>query len=294
MKTRTSTENNIIIVIKKKLPLCECGCKLEVTINKNSHKCNKFIRGHQGRSKEIQKKKKQTSLKNYGVENPFQSKEIQKKIKQTNLKNFGVENPRQSKEIQEKYEHTCLLKFGVNNPNQSEYVKEKRKQTNLEKYGTICSLNCKEIYNKVKQTCLKKYGVDHFSKTFNGRQICRENIIKLIEQQKLNGEPLGPRIGNQERECLNDLQQYTSYSILRNIPIIGYFPDGYIKKLKLVIEFDELWHQYDIQNKRDIQKDKDYYQINLTVFRISEYNWKNNKEQVINQFKELIECLELQ
>ena len=40
---------------------------------------------------EVKEKKKQTNLKNWGVENVFQAKEVNDKIKQTNLEKYVVE-----------------------------------------------------------------------------------------------------------------------------------------------------------------------------------------------------------
>jgi hypothetical protein len=42
--------------------------------------------------------------------------------------------------------------------------------------------------------------------------------IRYVENQKLNGEPIMPRVGDCERLFLNDLQKYTEYKILRQDP----------------------------------------------------------------------------
>jgi hypothetical protein len=47
-----------------------------------------------------------------------------------------------------------------------------------------------------------------FLRWLTADSIGRINFLKMIETQKLNGEPLSPRIGYQERECLNELQKY--------------------------------------------------------------------------------------
>jgi hypothetical protein len=119
-------------------------------------------------SKEIQEKKKQTCLKNHGVEYSFLSKEARKKGKQTCLKNLGVENPSQSKEIQEKKKQTSLKNHGVEHPSQNKEVREKMKQTNLERYGNEYSLQNKEVREKMKQTNLKNLGVEY---TFQSKEV---------------------------------------------------------------------------------------------------------------------------
>lgn len=79
----------------------ECCDKLNSTILKNLNQ------------DEILKKRKDTCLTLYGVENVFQSEKIKKKCKQTHIKKLGVENPSQSNIIKLKKEETCLRNHGV-------------------------------------------------------------------------------------------------------------------------------------------------------------------------------------
>ena len=62
-----------------------------------------------------------------------------KKRKQTCLEKYGVENVHQSQEIKEKCKQTCLEKYGVDNPAKNEAIKQKTKETNEklwpDKYG---------------------------------------------------------------------------------------------------------------------------------------------------------------
>ena len=68
------------------MKLCKCGCG-----DKVKHPSSTYLRGHSNRDPKVKEKKRLTSLKNYGVENPNQSKLIKQKKKTTNLKNLGVE-----------------------------------------------------------------------------------------------------------------------------------------------------------------------------------------------------------
>jgi len=197
----------------------------------------------------------------------------------------------QSNEVQNCYKNTCLSRYGVDNSFKCIEPKIKWKQTLLKKYGVDHNSKIPQVKRKKQKTFLKKYGVDNWFKTDIGRRLSRENAIKFVEQQQLNGEPLCPRIGNDERKCLNDLQKYTDFEIQRNLKINGYFPDGFIKELNLVIEFDERHHfidEWKTYSKKDLQKDKDYKQEGFTVFRISQKEWNNNPNQIINQFEEMI------
>ena len=78
-------------------------------------------------SEETREKAKQTCLKNYGVENPYQSEEIKSKIKETNLNKYGNEHPIRLNEFQEKIKETCLNKYGVSNISQSYEINKLKK-----------------------------------------------------------------------------------------------------------------------------------------------------------------------
>jgi len=297
---------------------CECGCGQPVT-----RLSNRFIKGHHTKTKEIKEKIKQTCLERYGAttnlitdkhkklykekmiekfgtDNPFKSEDIKEKIRNTCLQKFGTENPMQSKDVKLKSEKTCQKKYGDKTHNSNEGVKLKKKLTSLKNYGVDHPMQTQEIQNKIRKTCMNKYGVDHFFKTPQGKQISRKLFINLIEKQKENREPLTPRIGGLERECLNYLQEHTNYLILKNdnsiCHSIGYFPDGYIKELNLIIEFDERHHfidpGYQQYTDRDIQRELELAaHLGCIVYRIKKNLWEKDPEAIINEFKLLLGLL---
>jgi very-short-patch-repair endonuclease len=240
---------------------------------------------------EIKNKKKKTCLRNYGVENPYQSENIQNKYKQTCLQKYGVDNPSKLKLTKEKIKNTCIKKYGVENPSQSNEHKIKHKKTCFKNYGVENPSQSNIIKEKKKHTCLKNWNSEYFVSSDKGRLMARKYSIERIENQKNNGEPLVPCIGNDERKCLNELQKYTNFEIKRNPKIIGYFPDGYIEELNLIIEFDERHHFTDewlTYSESDIQKDKDYEKEGFQILRIKKLNWEQNQNGIINRFKEII------
>jgi len=113
------------------------------------------------KSNEIKEKTKQTCLKKYGVISPTLVKEIHQKQINTNLEKYGVKNPQQNKEIQKKQQETLFKNYGVTVPLKNNEIKEKIKQTCLEKYGVNNIAKLEEIKEKIKQTCLEKYGVNN-------------------------------------------------------------------------------------------------------------------------------------
>ena len=102
------------------------------------------------KNKMVKEKKKQTMLKNYGVENPSQITGIQDKKKNTLLTKYGDENFN-NRELAKK---TCLERYGDENFNNRELTKK----TCLERYGVENVLSLPEVIQKANDTYFEKYG----------------------------------------------------------------------------------------------------------------------------------------
>jgi len=236
----------------------------------------KFNYDNAMKNPEILKKQKDTMIKNYGVEYPLQCKEFLEKAHQTYEDLTGYNFPMQNPEVQEKYKQTCLKNLGAEHPYQSE-----------------------KIIKKGKLTSIKNCGYDSWTQSPKGKIFLRISAVKRVETQELNGEPLMPCIGPKERECLNILEPYTPQKkIIRNnhdyVYRIGRFPDGDVDRTIVFIQYNEKEHYLDketmkIENEDTIQTTLDLASAGHIVFNISEYDWKNNKDQVINQFQILLD-----
>jgi hypothetical protein len=299
--------------------LCKCGCGKEVTNDKN-----RFLHGHSNRGrKDLYLKRAKSYKEKYGVENPNQLQEIKEKKKKTCQQKYSVNNPFQLKEIKDKIRQENIEKYGGPAPMCSKKVQEQTRQTNLKLYGNEYPIRLKEFQEKTikkykenwgvnssnqseivkekkKQTCKKHWGVDHWMKTPQGRRSARKISVKYVEDQKLNGEPLCPRIGIPERNCLNDFRPFISYKIIRCdhsiFDLVAFFPDGHIPELKLFIEFDERQHfenyEMTIYKQEDVDRELALASLGYMIFRVSEKQWKENKEKIISDFKDFITLLE--
>jgi len=130
------------------------------------------------KSKEVWKKIRKTWQERYGENHPTQTAEVQEKIKRTYLERYNVEHPMQTKETQEKVRITCQSKYGVDSPLKSKEVQEKIRQTCLEKYGVDNPSKSKEVQEKIRQTWLKKYGVDNPNKLEKVREKGRQTLLE--------------------------------------------------------------------------------------------------------------------
>ena len=109
-------------------------------------------------SKLVQEKKKETSRKNWGTDNPMQNSEIQSKLKKSIINKYGVDNVFKSEEIKRKIKQTCLVKYGVEHHLQNQNIMNKQKNTNIDKYGVEYIFQRDDYKQKIKQTCEEKYG----------------------------------------------------------------------------------------------------------------------------------------
>ena len=190
-----------------KLLLCDCGKHLSYIGFKNGYRTSC------GDKVCFVKKRKETCIKKYGVDNPTKSKEfvdkgkatilknwggvhymsnsdVQKKYKETLMKNYGVESPNQSKELLAKSKATW-----DSNPNKSEIIRKrvekfknkseeekkeidlKRKDTITNNWGSVDNYY-KYVGEKVKERSIENYGVDHH---FSHPSIIEKRVNKYIE-----------------------------------------------------------------------------------------------------------------
>ncbi len=99
------------------------------------------------------------------------------------------------------------------------------------------------------------YGMQGKKHSLESKRKNRESCIKYIENTKLQGMPLKPRLGRNEKEILDNLEIKLGHKILRQFKIAGYFLDGYIPEIKLAIEVDEEYHK--LQEKKDLKRQKE-------------------------------------
>lgn len=108
--------------------------------------------------------------------------------------------------------------------------------------------------------------------------------IRRIEDQRINNEPLTPFIGKDERIFLNEVEKLLGLKVQRQFAIRGYFIDGYIPKLNLAFEFDELRNHTNVKRDTERQNEIQYF-LNCRFFRVTDLEWKNNKNEILNRIR---------
>ena len=107
---------------------------------------------------DVIKKRKETCIEKYGVDNPSKNTDIINKKKADFLAKHGVENPLQVKEFRDKQMSSMKDRHGVKFYSQSDEYKDKVKKTSKEKYGVDHFSKSDEVKNKIQKTNIERYG----------------------------------------------------------------------------------------------------------------------------------------
>ena len=236
---------------------------------------------------DIQERKKQTCLKNYGTVNPMECKEVRDKIKKTNQQRYGVDNAFQSKQLMEKAKQTCLEKYGTEYANQSEEVKKKilkSKRNNIMK-------NIPEILEILDGDTTDIYRMGCCDPNCNK---CNEKYFDILsnhlyDRSRLNADPctrrspIGSHIKNTTLEIFikNILDEYKiEYETNNRTILSGKELDIYIPSHNLAIECNGVyWHaMYD--SEYHYNKWKTCKESNIQLLSIWE-DWITNKPEIV-------------
>lgn len=202
-----------------------------------------------------------------------------KKRKETCLKKYGVENVNRVPEVREKIKQTCLEKYGVDNPAKNEAIKEKTKATNEVLWPDRSNYH---NLKKARETLLNHYGsLEEFYRQRYENTDWETSIERQIETKRKNGTF---NYSQPEEDLYIELiQQYGEDNVIRNYKEKRYpfYCDFYIPSEDLFIELNRHWthggHFYDSSNPSDQEqllkwqekaKTSDYMQyaiINWTV-----------------------------
>lgn len=245
-----------------------------------------------------------TTLRKFNIKKTKEKlqKARNKKIKETSLKKYGVEHPFQSEEVKSKIKDALIEKYGVDNPLKSTKIKKKVQKTNLEKYGEITPSKNKDIIEKSIQ---RKVDLGFYNLFENGDSImklCEENnvpfssIYKLYKENNLELSAIKEIILNYSptnssleiyTEKLFNISFYNKYFDLQRFPELRYKPD-FILNDKIVLNVDGLyWHSN--KNKKDkkyhfnLRKDFEDRGLRIIQFREDEiYNKQEIVKSIVN------------
>ncbi len=180
-----------------------------------------------------------------------------------NTLNKGKNNPMYGKKQSEETIQKIKQSLKITNYKPTEELKKKISKANKGKKRT------KEWIQKM---IITRKNNDSYNCSAITKEKIRKKLIKLIERQKLNGEPLRPRVGKNESVILNNIEKQENIIIKRQYEIGGYFLDGYCKENNTAYEIDENHHFICETNiNKDIERQKYITQrLNCNFIRIKD------------------------
>jgi len=220
-----------------------------------------------------QRKREQTHLKRYGIDNPFKSKQLQDQIQVQNINKYGTPYLLCVPEILKKIKNTNKIKYGHEYVTNAPSVQQKMKETLLKNYGVLVPCQNNEIQQKSQHNAkrLKEYILPSGKKIqLQGYEpqfldyIFKENLLK--EEEIICGFKQIPHIIYYDN---NNRKHY-------------YFPDFYIPKWNLIIEIKSQWTlTMDKQFPFKIQGTR----LKFDMIIIIDNNFNSFREYVQNRIK---------
>lgn len=216
-------------------------------------------------------KAKETCLKKYGVENPFQSDEVKNKIKQTNLVKYGVENILKLNSTIEKIKSTNLQRYGYEWPQQNPDIRKKQQYKytfDNKKFDSSWELTY-YIWLKDNNIQFEYQPNVHFSYMFNNKQhiYCPDFLVnnefvevkglQFFEDCNPSHKMINPYDKSQDElyEAKHQCMLTNNVKILTNIDkyenyVIEKYTNDFIKLFKNNLEFPYL--NSDLANTSDM------------------------------------------
>ncbi len=211
---------------------------------------------------------------------------VSKRRLETNIEKYGVENPSSLKEVREKVKNTNLQKYGVEYPNQSDVCKDKMRKTSFERFGYTNAAKSPEIQKKMKETTLTRYGVENAMQNIS---VQLKQFYTTVE----NGNMYETKPEKEINEWVQSLGFKTEKKFISDKEENKKQIDIYIPELRIGIEFNGLyWH-----SEANKKIDSNYHlratnlckKYDIRLIQIFEHEWKERKEQVKSFLKSALQ-----
>lgn len=238
-------------------------------------------------------KKKETSLKLYGVDHPSKLDSVKKKQEKTNIERWGTKSPTQNDLIKLKQEETMIKNWGVKYSGQSKELFEKSLKTRYEKYSkeVIERFETLNILNIPKEgeldiLCEKCNNVYNVRTEFLRLRYFRYKVetcthCNPISSYKYTGQ-------NEISQIIKDLEINV---ILNDRKILcGKEIDIFIPDFNIAIEFNGLWWHSDLFKDKNyhLDKKKKCEELGINLIHIWEDDWIYKKDIIIDRIKNLL------
>lgn len=205
----------------------------------------------------VVKRRKQTCMEKYGVDNPSKLEEIRERVKSTCMDRYGVENVFQDRVVKDKSVKTRLKKYGVEYCMQSKDLIEKAQQTCLSNHGVRFSMQSDGVREKAKKTMIERYGVDNISKN--------PHFALKAARSMLNSVVLKHWFSNEEIVCTASYERkIVEYFNANNIDYnwqvqVFLMPDGRTYRPDFYLPDEDLWVEIKGYFRKDAQEKWEWF-----------------------------------
>lgn len=276
------------------IPLCECGINNKRFLGFNigyDNFCSKKCAAKHTKAQSILKRKENT-IKKYGVEHTSKLDIVKGKQKLTNLKKYGVISPTLDESIREKQINTMLSKYGVKYSGENDILLRKTITTRENKY--LEELN--NSYPNFNIKVLKEGSFEVYCEICNKHYNITSSLLYLRTKRYninpcLNCNPLQSYKYSGENELISFLEYHNIKIERKNRKILnGKELDIFLPELSIAIEFNGLyWHS-------ELFKEKDYHfnkkekceELGINLIFIWEDDWLYKKEIILSRLKSIL------
>ena len=288
---------------------CSCGKKTSFNTNwldgYRSY-CSPKCAQNNNISKE---RRKETTLKKYGVDNISKLESIKEKTKKTNLEKYGYVSSFQNEDVKNKWKQSIFDKYGVDHYFKTDEFKNKSKIKSIEKWGTEHFVQSKYYLDKLNdmnfpEILRSSYFKKHISKysEYNLEFMKIEGRIVTLKSNICNHEfsihydSLMRRIENNYEYCticnpINSGQSQEERVLIEwinNLDIriiekdrsLGFELDIYLPDYNLAIEFNGLYWHSELYRDRlyHLNKTEVCIKNNIQLIHIWEDDWLYKKD----------------
>jgi hypothetical protein len=243
-------------------------------------------------SEDVKNKKKETIVKKYGVENPFQSESIKNKIENTLKSRYGETNPMRVKSIKNKMINNRLKNEGVkwssSRGGKSYNTRIKKERENFESF--LKNINIIK-YNPSKNS-ICNFKCNKCGGEFNASKYLIYQRYKLNIEQCILCNPIGSFNDSCiEKEIKEWLDSINIKYIESDRKILnGKELDIYIKDKNMAIEINGIyWHSELFKDANyHLNKTEECEKKGVQLIHIFEDEWNYNKDIVKSRLKSIL------
>jgi hypothetical protein len=237
-------------------------------------------------------KRKENTIKKYGVAHTSQLDKVKIKQKETNIKKYGFISPTLNEDVRNKQINTMLDKYGVKYSGENDILLKKSIKSREKNYLIELKNSYPDLNIKVLKEGLFEINCNNCKLNYN----ITSSLLYLRSKRYninpcLNCNPLHSYKYNGENELISFLNQNNIKIETKNRKILnGKELDIFLPEFNIAIEFNGLyWHS-------ELFKEKDYHfnkkenceKLGINLIFIWEDDWLYKKDIILSRLKSIL------